>query len=133
MCSVAKINWPMKIRSVYDILEMTITHDIVNDVLLEDIKFWLCNADKGSILEPHYKHCMISLKSNNPACSCDFHNCELFYVVKKHSFKKTFIGMSEYSTVFLTVLMEFARQPDHIMGKSHDMKQLAQHLSHCVC
>ena len=35
MCSTAKINWPMKIRSVYGISEMATTRDIVTDVLLE--------------------------------------------------------------------------------------------------
>ena len=36
MCSAAKINWPMKIRSVYGILEMATTRDIVTDVLLDE-------------------------------------------------------------------------------------------------
>ena len=42
MCPAAKIYWPVNIRSVYGFSGMPTTHDVVNDVLLEDrlVQMW---------------------------------------------------------------------------------------------
>ena len=52
MCSAAKINWPIKLRSVFGISEMAIAHDIVNDMLLED-KLVQMLPDYPCILRKH--------------------------------------------------------------------------------
>ena len=53
MCLAAKINWPMKISSVYSISEMMTTHDMVHvpaDMVLSEStpSPWNCRNISGS-------------------------------------------------------------------------------------
>ena len=57
--SAAKIHWPMKIRSIDSISEMATTHDIVNDVLLEDklVQIWPDCMTSGQYLNTNIGMC----------------------------------------------------------------------------